>query len=60
MPVLIAPESARNISFVGYSDMNGRGDGAQVMVSKRHAFVCNLFSAGITVVATRRLGRATA
>jgi len=50
MPVSLAPESARNISFVGYSDMNGRGDGAQVMVNKRHAFVCNLFSAGITVV----------
>ena len=44
------PDSASGISFVGHSDQGGRGDGCQVMVAKRHAFVGHCFSGGVTVV----------
>ena len=43
-------ESARNISFVGHSDMAGKGDGVQVMVHRGHAFVGHSFNEGITIV----------
>jgi hypothetical protein len=49
----IAPESARNVRFVGYSDQGGRPDGVQVMVNKGHAFVSHPFSAGATVLDVR-------
>jgi hypothetical protein len=45
-----APESARNVKFIGHSDQGGRPDGCQVMVSKNHAYVCHGFSAGLTVI----------
>src|SRR5437667_84521 len=47
------PDSARNIEFVGHSDLNGRGDGVQVMVHKGHAFVGHMFSDGFTVTDVR-------
>ncbi len=47
------PESARNVSCVGYSDQGGRSDGAQVMVNKGHAFVFHPFSGGVTVIDVR-------
>ena len=47
------PESARNFRFVGYSDQGGKADGTQVMVNKGHAFVCNPFSGGVTVLDVR-------
>jgi hypothetical protein len=49
----IEAESAKNISFVGYSDQGGRSDGAQVMVNKSHAFVAHPFSGGLTVIDVR-------
>lgn len=42
--------SARNMSFVGHSDMAGKGDGVQVMVHRGHAFVGHSFNEGITVI----------
>ena len=47
------PDSARNIEFVGHSDLNGRGDGVQIMVHKGHAFVGHMFSDGFTVTDVR-------
>ena len=44
------PDSAAGISFVGHSDQAGRGDGCQVMVANKHAFVGHVFSGGVTVV----------
>jgi hypothetical protein len=49
----IIPESAHNISFVGYSDQGGRADGAQIMVNKGHAFVAHPFSGGLSVIDVR-------
>src|SRR5213080_4412042 len=46
-------DSARNIEFVGHSDLNGRGDGVQIMVHKGHAFVGHMFSDGFTVTDVR-------
>jgi hypothetical protein len=46
----IVAESALNIEFVGYSDQGGRPDGSQVMVAKGHAYICNGFSGGVTVL----------
>jgi hypothetical protein len=42
--------SARNISFVGQSDMAGKSDGVQVMVHRGHAFVGHSFNEGITIL----------
>jgi hypothetical protein len=44
------PESASNLRFVGYSDMAGKADGTQIMVNKGHAFICNPFSGGTSVL----------
>ena len=45
-----AAVSAHNMSFVGHSDMAGRGDGVQVMVHRGHAFVGHSFNEGITII----------
>jgi len=42
--------SARNVGYVGHSDMAGKGDGVQVMVHKGHAFVGHSFNEGITII----------
>jgi len=47
------PVSARNIRFVGHSDMNGKGDGVQVMVHRGYAYVGHGFSNGITTLDVR-------
>src|SRR5437763_1621914 len=47
------PEAARGIKFVGHSDMNGRGDGVQVMVHRGYAYVGHGFSNGITTLDAR-------
>src|SRR5947209_19824752 len=47
------PDSARNIDITGNADLNGRGDGVQVMVHKGHAFVGHMFSDGFTIVDVR-------
>src|ERR1051325_11025963 len=49
----MTPDSARNIEFVGHSDLNGRGDGVQIMVHKGHAFIGYMFSDGFTVTDVR-------
>ena len=46
----LVAESARNVKYLGQTDQGGRPDGCQVMVSKGHAYVCNGFSAGLTVI----------
>jgi len=50
MAEYLTAESARNVKYLGQTDQGGRPDGCQVMVSKNHAYVCNGFSAGLTVV----------
>jgi len=42
--------SEKNIRFLGHSPMDGRGDGVQVMVHRRHAFVGHSFNEGITIL----------
>jgi hypothetical protein len=45
-----AAVSAHNMHFVGHSNMDGRGDGVQVMVHRGHAFVGHSFNTGITII----------
>src|SRR3954447_10109593 len=49
----MTPESARNIDFVAHHDLDGRGDGVQIMVHKGHAFMGHMFSDGFTIVDVR-------
>ncbi|HEX3535403.1 MAG TPA: hypothetical protein VHU15_01420, partial [Stellaceae bacterium] len=49
----MVPESARNIDFVAAHDLDGRGDGVQIMVHKGYAFIGHMFSDGFTVVDVR-------
>src|ERR1700728_3623484 len=51
--VLIVPEGARNIEFVGHTDQGGRGDGVQGMVSGGNAYVGTRVSRGIMVTDVR-------
>ena len=44
------PDYAHNVSFLGYSDQAGRGDGLQVMVWRDHAIVAHMFSNGFTSI----------
>lgn len=47
------PDAARHVRFLGHTDQGGRPDGCQVMVSRGHAYVCHVFSGGITVIDVR-------
>jgi hypothetical protein len=47
------PDSAKNISFVAYSDQGGRPDGVQVIVHKGFAYVGHMFSDGFSVIDVR-------
>lgn len=47
------PDAASNISYVAHTDMNGRGDGVQVMVHRGYAYVGHGFSNGISVIDVR-------
>ena len=49
----MTPDSARNIDFVSAHELDGHGDGVQVMVHKGHAYVGHMFSDGFTVVDVR-------
>lgn len=49
----VIPESARNIQFVGHSNLGGRGDGLQVMVAKGYAYIGHFLSCGVTVCDVR-------
>src|SRR4051812_24584760 len=51
--VMIVPEGARNIDFVGHTDQGGRGDGIQVMVARGHAYIGTRVSRGIMVTDVR-------
>lgn len=53
MSDILDPESAHKIGFVGYSGQSGRPDGCQVMVAKGYAYVCHVFSGGVTVIDVR-------
>ncbi len=50
MPHPVVPESAHKLRFLSYSDQGGRPDGCQIMVAKDHAYVCHVFSGGLTVI----------
>lgn len=41
---------AHNMRLIGHSDQDGRADGVQLMVNKRHAFVGHMFSKGFSVI----------
>src|ERR1051325_11415685 len=45
--------TARGINFVAHSDMNGKGDGVQVMVHRGFAYVGHGYSIGITTLDVR-------
>ena len=49
----IVPEAARNLTCIGHSDLAGRSDCMQVMVNKDHAFIGNIWSAGVSVLDVR-------
>lgn len=54
------PEAARNLRWLGHSELNGRPDGVQIMVNRGHAFVGHPFTGGgITVVDVREPTRPT-
>ena len=42
----LVPEAARNIAWLGHSDLGGRSDGVQVMANKGFAFVGHPFTGG--------------
>ncbi|OAJ62452.1 hypothetical protein A6V36_21115 [Paraburkholderia ginsengiterrae] len=46
-------DSAKNISFVAYSDQGARPDGVQVIVHKGFAYVGHMFSDGFSVLDVR-------
>jgi hypothetical protein len=46
----IVPESARNFSLVGYSDLDGRGHSDQIMVGKGYAYIGHSKTRGTSVV----------
>lgn len=50
---LTPPDFARNMKLIGHSDIAGRGDGLQVMVSKGHAFIGHPWSQGFSIVDVR-------
>src|SRR5688500_20235881 len=49
----MTPVAAKGIQFVGHSDMDGRGDGVQIMVHRGYAYVVHGFSNGITTLDVR-------
>lgn len=53
MSAVMKPVAAKGIKFVAHSDMNGKGDGVQVMVHRGFAYVGHGFSNGITTLDVR-------
>jgi len=45
--------AARNINFVSHCDLDGRGDGVQIMVSRGYAYLGHGFSNGISTIDVR-------
>jgi hypothetical protein len=59
---LSRPDFACNMRLIGHSDIGGRGDGLQIMVHRRHAYVGHPWSKGFSLVDVRdpkRPGAAT-
>lgn len=50
---LLKPDYAKKMRILGHSDMGGRGDGVQVMVTGGYAYVGHLFSEGWSVIDVR-------
>ena len=48
-----SPDFARNMRFVGHSDVAGRGDGMQIMLHRGHAYLGHPFSGGFSIVDLR-------
>jgi hypothetical protein len=48
--IAIRPESMKGFSFVGHSDLEGRGHSDQVMVSRGHAYIGHSKTRGTSVV----------
>ncbi|HEX6003146.1 MAG TPA: hypothetical protein VFZ14_04025 [Burkholderiales bacterium] len=53
MSDLPAPDYARNMRLIGYSDQGGRPDGVQIMVHRGYAYVGHMFSKGFSVIDVR-------
>ena len=51
------PDSAANVSLVGYSDQGGRPDGVQVIVHKGYAYVGHMFNDGFSVIDVKDPGK---
>lgn len=49
----IRADYARNMRIIGHSDLGGRADGVQVMVSGGYAYVGHVFSGGFSVIDVR-------
>ncbi len=47
------PDFAKNLKLIGHTDMAGRPDGGQIMVSRGYAYVGHMFSSGFSVVDVR-------
>jgi hypothetical protein len=55
---LPAPDHARNMRLLGWSDQGGRPDGVQIMVHRGHAYIGHMFSRGFSIHhGVRRLSR---
>ena len=39
--------------LIGYSDLNGRADGNQVMVHRGYAYVGHMYSQGVSIIDVR-------
>jgi len=51
--MLPEPEYARNMRLIGFTEMDGRPDGVQIMINKGHAIVGHMFSQGFSVIDVR-------
>jgi hypothetical protein len=53
MTSILTPDYARNMRILGHSDMGGRPDGIQIMVSDGYAYVGHVFNNGFSVMDVR-------
>lgn len=53
MSDLPKPDYALNMRLIGHSDQGGRGDGLQVMVHRRYAYVAHPWSGGFSIIDVR-------
>jgi hypothetical protein len=50
MTELRTPDYSQNMKLIGHSDIDGRGDGLQLMVHRGHAYIGHPWSRGISIV----------